>query len=100
MLMIPRHKGVEFSWERKMKKIRGSPKTDEVLNNKGRRGCAWPGWVEILKGSGVSALSRAPEALCPVLKHQLVLCGEEEKHCGIIQRYLQTSLWGDCSKFL
>lgn len=28
MFMIPRHKGVEFSWERKMKESRGSTKIE------------------------------------------------------------------------
>lgn len=99
-LIMPRLKGIEFSWERKIKKIRGSIK---VLSPKQQRKksfrLTWKGRNVEGKQCSHSELVERHKVYAG-LRPQLVLCGEEKKHCGVIQRYLQTSPRGNWSKFL
>lgn len=99
-LIMPRPKGIEFSRERKIKKIRGSIKILSPKKQRAKRfSLTWKG-----RNAGGRLRSRSELAerqkVYAGRRHQLALCGEEEKHCGVIQRYLQTSPRGNWSKFL
>lgn len=99
-LITPRPQGIEFSWERKRKKLRGSIK---ILSPKQQRkkgiGMTWKGRDAGGKRRSYSVLGER-QKVAAGLRHQLGLCGEEGKHCGVIQQHLQTSPTGNWSKFL
>lgn len=97
-LIMPRPKGIEFSREREIKKSEAASRF-QVPEPKGAKvQRTWKG-----RKAGGEQRSRsesgAPTGFCWP-EAPLVLCGEEEKHCGVIQRYLQTSPRGSWSKFL
>lgn len=99
-LIMSRPKGVEFSWERKRKKLRGSIEILSPKQQRKKRFClTWKGRNAGGKRRSHSALVER-QKVAAGLRHQLGLCGEEGKHCGVIQRHLQTSPTGNWSKFL
>lgn len=98
--ITPRPKGIEFSWERKRKKLRGSIKILSPKQQRKERFClTWKGRNAGGKPHSHTALV-GHQKVAAGLRHQLGLCGEEGKHCGVIQRHLQTSPPGNWSKFL